>query len=343
MGLRRICLLLFGSALVFVAIAADDVSAQQAPSYLALLDRYRAGDVESAPAELARWSRHAVDDTVKISAALLGDPSNAALVALLHTEAALRGGDRPAHVAAAVAAVAHLGDERYRSFVSNWRSVLASWLLAVNEVDEAYALAGDERPSPEVLLLQGAVAEAKAKSTKRPRRSAFQDIKRSDGNSRVALLQEAETKYLAALSGDRSLGEASVRLASLLIEERDWDRALDILRRCRPELQDPFLVYMAALFLGRLQEQAGHRDEAKACYEEALRLYPEAQTAHLALAQLVESQGHPVDGWHQVEQLFATDPGARRDPWWVFPHAQFWQIDRRLGVLRQETGIGRAR
>ena len=57
------------------------------------------------------------------------------------------------------------------------------------------------------------------------------------------------------------------------------------------ETTEPTLVYFGTMFLGDAEQALGHRERAQAAYERALALFPDAQSVHLALAQLARRFG----------------------------------------------------
>ena len=346
-------------AVVAVALAAALVQftgAQNTPdkgpgqsSYMSLVREYHEGDADAAALALATWTTERVGALLSARrrsdgnmmefgfTAASGDSSAwLASVVMLHTEAALRGGPRPSHLALVdsplTALAARPGAQR---FVCSWRILVASWMSALGRFDEAIELARSGEPDAEAFLLEGAIAEGRAQLAPAPLRPLGEVAARGSGaNNPWVLLAVAEQNYRAALARDPALLEAAVRLGRVLALQGKRAPALEILSETRKKLDGGFLAYLAALFLGRVYEQAGDSARARECYEEALREYPEAQTPSIALGHLLESSGQPDAGWAVLGRMLAGPPGARRDPMWVYPHAQFWQIDRRLAELR---------
>jgi hypothetical protein len=63
-------------------------------------------------------------------------------------------------------------------------------------------------------------------------------------------------------------------------------------------------------------------------------MYPEAQTAYIALGYLLDGDGRADEARTTVGRMFAEPGNPARDPWWVYGYAQFWQTDHRVAQLR---------
>ena len=158
------------------------------------------------------------------------------------------------------------------------------------------------------------------------------------GPARFGSLEYTGDRFEEALGLDPSLTEARVRLGRVLVARGFADAAIAHLERARREAPDGFLGYLAALFLGAAHEQKRAWEEAGECYRAALREYPEAQAAYVALGHLQHVSGHPDEGWRTLRGLFG-DVGAprnpQRDPWWVYFDAQTWQTEHRIDQMRR--------
>jgi tetratricopeptide (TPR) repeat protein len=133
---------------------------------------------------------------------------------------------------------------------------------------------------------------------------------------RARLLQRAEEHLRAAVALDPNLPEASLRLGRVLqLTSRD-DEAIEHLRRAEAALTRDDLRYAAALFLGRALESRDHLDDARSAFVRALSYAPDAQSPHLALAQLAWRVSGGADAAAQLRAL-AESPGAD-DPWWTY-------------------------
>ena len=129
---------------------------------------------------------------------------------------------------------------------------------------------------------------------------------------------DAERLYKRALESDASLVEARVRLARLL-ELRD--RHNDAARELKTALSgDPSGVvgFYAHLFAGRTAQGSGQAGEAMLHYKEARSLFPNAQSALLALSQLSLLQADVPETLAPVEQLGGRSEVFTADPWWQY-------------------------
>lgn len=83
---------------------------------------------------------------------------------------------------------------------------------------------------------------------------------------------------------------------------------------------DDTLIYFAALLLGDAEQALGHRDRAQSAYQRALTQFPDAQSVHLALAQLARGFGDRPAALATMDRLFdlPARPDLRHDPWWRY-------------------------
>jgi tetratricopeptide (TPR) repeat protein len=154
--------------------------------------------------------------------------------------------------------------------------------------------------------------------------------------------QEALWAFRSALTSDPSLIEAHLRLGRLLHLLGQNVEARDHLERALAEGKDehqPFVAYMAALFIGELDEHDGHFSAAIARYREAVAAAPGAHTANVALGGALLRSGSKA-GWEAARHMFdgesRTSP-APPDPWIFYRYAQYWQAADRLRRMREQV------
>jgi tetratricopeptide (TPR) repeat protein len=102
--------------------------------------------------------------------------------------------------------------------------------------------------------------------------------------------------------------------------------------------RDGGTAYLAHLFLGRLDEDAGHLDAALRSYEAALVLDPACQSARLAISHVRLRRGDAAGARHEVET--AVSLGGHRphqDRFWLYPWGRSVGVDDRLEALRREA------
>jgi tetratricopeptide (TPR) repeat protein len=80
------------------------------------------------------------------------------------------------------------------------------------------------------------------------------------------------------------------------------------------------LLYFAHLFLGHAEEALGRGQAARAAFERASAMYPNAQSPHLALSQIARRAGDRRAAQHELQVISAlpSDERVREDPWWSY-------------------------
>jgi tetratricopeptide (TPR) repeat protein len=154
-------------------------------------------------------------------------------------------------------------------------------------------------------------------------------------------LGRAESFFRRAIEISPVFAEAHLRLGRVLEVRGHYAEAADALRRALEGTFEPAPRYLGALFLGEAEQALGHREAAEAAYSQALGLYPDAQSVHLALSQLARRRGDRAGALAAAERLFALkgDERSRRDPWWDYGNAAWQPHDTLLldmwGVFRE--------
>ena len=156
-----------------------------------------------------------------------------------------------------------------------------------------------------------------------------------------------ESSFQTALEGAMSLlasarkvastrEEASVRLG-LVTDVRnkkgDTEAALALFRDVEQTGADPWALYLAHLFEGRVLEGQGQLAEAGKAYASALAVIPDAQSGHLALASVLFVQGDAALADTHVEAALASP--RSKDPWELYPYGDYRNWPVRLAALRE--------
>jgi len=128
---------------------------------------------------------------------------------------------------------------------------------------------------------------------------------------------EALRHLAAALAVDARAAEAALRLARV---DSEMGRAEEAAARLAALLErddlDRATAYVGRLVLGRLRERQGNAREAERLYREAMRLDPVAQSARVALGQLLHAADDSVQAAEVVEPMLTAGAGRERnDPW----------------------------
>jgi tetratricopeptide (TPR) repeat protein len=151
-------------------------------------------------------------------------------------------------------------------------------------------------------------------------------------------LQAARKSLRASLHADPSLAEAHLRLGRVAWRLGDTTEARAELEAALARSGEPRTSYLAQLFLGRLDEDAGRHHDAAARYEAAVALGPEHQSARLALSHARLRDGDPDAARREVEQaLVAAGRRKERDPLWLYPWGPAVGIGERLEAMRREA------
>jgi len=132
-------------------------------------------------------------------------------------------------------------------------------------------------------------------------------------------LGRAASFYRDALALDPTMTEAQVRLGFVLLRQRRFKDAAEMLE-APLQSSDQMVRYFAAMIRGRLFEQTQRPDEARRSFTEGSRLYPAAQSPLLALAALERAQGDDAAATMAITRLAALTPRdhLRDDPWWLY-------------------------
>lgn len=133
------------------------------------------------------------------------------------------------------------------------------------------------------------------------------------------LYARAETFMRRALEVDPVCAECWLRLARVEQLSGNADEAAVLLARAEPQLASRELKYYAALFGARAAESLNKIGAARAGYERAMALFPQAQSPRLALAELAFADAAEEQALSGIRTMFVT-AGARRDgdPWWNY-------------------------
>ncbi len=111
---------------------------------------------------------------------------------------------------------------------------------------------------------------------------------------------QAERLFRRALTIDPTLSEARIRLAHLLGDGGRHTEAAAELKRLTTGQLPPFLDYYASLVTARTSRARGELDAARAAFEHAATVYPNAPAPRLGLSELAMAQGRPADSLAQL-------------------------------------------
>jgi tetratricopeptide (TPR) repeat protein len=346
--IRLIGLLVSVALIGGASLAAQDVAAQR-EAYLAVLERYAAGDADGAAKDAlamdVRSTRRLAREMSEAgSATKPRRPRRLKLIVLLHTEAALRTATPRQQLLVAKDAVDRLwkgwkDDDAIRPFIRDWFLVVVSHLQSIGDLallaPHIDAGLGAFDGDPELLLARGWLSESRAERAVVDR-SLVREIYELDYQGRWRQrLAIAAGDYRGALRRNAVLHEATLRLGRVGALRGDDDEARRAFEQVVSGTAPASLKYLAHLFLGELAEGAGDRAAARAAYEAALGYVPAAQAPKLSLSRLSVLGGDLTDARGWVARALAETAPERSDPWWHYRRGQAWLGQARLDEFRR--------
>jgi tetratricopeptide (TPR) repeat protein len=231
------------------------------------------------------------------------------------------------HMGAALELVEALKRERQYPredpFALGWWRAVAAVLIGHRETMSSIVFmqrAVSQFPAdPDMLLMAGTLHELLASPL-------IQDDFEAEGELRTLRgsegenLRIAEQLYREALKSNPGLLEARVRLGRVLSRQRRYELAIADLAAVPDQASEPKLQYYRNLFQGEAAEGLSRIDAAREAYHHALALYPNAQSATLALTRLERRAGDRSLALGAVLQLLRLPTGdeAHEDPWSVY-------------------------
>jgi tetratricopeptide (TPR) repeat protein len=129
---------------------------------------------------------------------------------------------------------------------------------------------------------------------------------------------EAERLFRRAAEADPALAEARVRLARLLQLRNRHREAADELKLALAGSPDDVTAFYGRLFAARSAQALGSASEAAAHYQEALRLFPHAQSALLGASQVALVDSDLAGALAAVARLGPQSSDSDADPWWRY-------------------------
>ncbi len=334
-------------------------------AYAAAVERYASGDRDGAVAALGalpeEQQRREVEVLVALakrsnasadSVAWRQSPAAAAL--MLHTDAAIAQRTDAASVRlqeslANELAQALTDDPERHGFARRWYRVMAELALAETRWDDALAWTGrglDAFPgTAELLLVEGAIEEGV--SSQQASRTSGDVFDPSGVQTRANLarwrearqrLERARDLLREAVAAEPALHDARLRLGRVAWRLGDAKQARAAFDVVLSQSASRYAAFLAHLFRGRLDEDAGRLEDAVRGYESALALDPASQSARLALSHARLRLGDPAAARLEAEAALAPAPRSQSpDSYWVYPWGPAEGVESRLEALRAEA------
>ena len=158
----------------------------------------------------------------------------------------------------------------------------------------------------------------------------------AQGIARDRVWPDDAAKAYGALERDPDVGgEAVMRFGAMQLRQRRYAAALVNLDHAETLTRDPYVIFLARYFKGRVFDEQKDPKKAEAAYRGATAAVPHAQSATLALAALVARGGRRAEAQQLVRDMLAASPPPL-DPWRRYVHAddRFWP--QLIGRLRAE-------
>lgn len=152
---------------------------------------------------------------------------------------------------------------------------------------------------------------------------------------RAFRLDQALGAYRKAIALDPELAEAHLRMGRVLLAMGRPAEAEAAFTRVPESTADKRWRYLAEMFRADAADARGDRAEARARYDAALQVWPEAQSPSIALSRMAATDGEWTAAQARLEALVPRAGGRAEDPWWAYGFGQAWRIDAGVATLRR--------
>jgi len=132
--------------------------------------------------------------------------------------------------------------------------------------------------------------------------------------------EEATRRFRATLAADPRRHEARLRLGRVLGLSKQRTPALDLLEQAGRDAPDSRLRYLARILAGSIFELEDRWNDAERAYRKAIGILPDAQSARVALASVLERAGRQADANAVVAPGLTPDASSAlpADPMWTY-------------------------
>lgn len=356
---------------VVTAVATATIAAQQARVPLAfatfpqLFAEYRTGDWQAAAAAFGEWQEELVRPASVVPPG--ADDAMIAALAMFHTDAGMAAGNFGAmakgiprgavglgywgldrafepHSRRAYELIEDLLDRAEERGGNRLREIARSWYITAISYCHRWGRRDCTRclyekgeslfhDDPDFRLVMGSVYHDTRMT------QARLDARRVRWVVRQRLSQEPRWHFKQAKLKDPLLIEARLRFAHIIhvyLNDPDGRTELEQVLREAQERNEAYFIYLAALILGELHEDAGRLEDAAKYYAIAVEATP-AHTASVARGQALVRLGRRDEGFDIGRRMFGGEgPGVDPidDPYVQYQYAQFREVPGRLSALR---------
>jgi tetratricopeptide (TPR) repeat protein len=146
--------------------------------------------------------------------------------------------------------------------------------------------------------------------------------------------------FQQAVRAEPKFGEAHLHLGRVMGLLGKHEDAAAELRLAAEPLLDPQLQYYCSLFLGYEFMMLDRLDEARAQFEHAKALFPDAQSPLLGLSRLAQRNGDMQNAFLAAQELFKLSghDSIGDDPWWSYDVSHARNVSTLLSEMRKEFG-----
>ncbi len=232
-----------------------------------------------------------------------------------------------------------------REFARQWITAMAlasQWDLCLDDVRRWTREGLKWFPKDaQLLLIQGTAGETASALTPEPALYTNPN-NRSEGLNQIArrrqVLSEARGDLDAALALDPDLHEARLRLGRVLWRLEKANEARTVLQAVVQREAEPWILYLAHLFLGRVLEDGGQLPAATEEYRAALALDPASQAAAMALSEALLATGDVDEARDVLARAVSFAPrGQPRDAYMSYHLGRSNLAEGMLDALRAGT------
>lgn len=155
---------------------------------------------------------------------------------------------------------------------------------------------------------------------------------------RSELQSAAAALFERALALDATLVEARLRLARLAIDRGEDAKAEKELAAIKQASTIPAHQYLATLWLGQIRERQKPWTAAAELFVEAIKMQPDAESAYVALSEVLKANGEPAQSAGVMERFRSrniTSPVA--DPMATYPLGLDTLLEARFAAIIAES------
>ena len=348
---------LIGAAFLSLLVGTASGHARQDPEherlreglqrYSDVVERYRRGD-DATPKEIRGWDSKRLSEIVvaaqrSTDVSRVEDLARIKAAIMLHTNAAIEVLEIDEQRVVFQLQLAELllqksGGTPLHSFATKWYVTVSRVLRnrALLLVAESFLEHGRQNlPRDAALLYESGVLQeqiatyaasiADESTPARAFESAPQSVWQTGprlGTRSVALwrssLDKASRWLQAVIAADPSNDLARLHLGRVHALRGNHDEASALLKPLASGTAGIDTLYLATMFLGAMEQRRGRNDEAERMYRQAMARVPTAQSAYVALSELLQKSGRGDQARQVLTGMLRQPADVRSEPWWWY-------------------------